>query len=89
MNKGQIPSEFKNGVVSCLPKVNSPVSSYANVRPITLLEHIKLKLVTRVLMRRIDKVLAVNGKDILHPAQYMQVLKGAAPLTPSILEGQW
>ena len=58
--EGDVPKSFKEGQIYCPPKTDSPIASYANVRPTTLLEQIKLKLMTRVLIKRVDVVMALT-----------------------------
>ena len=55
---GKLPDKAKMGVAFCLPKTEEAITSPSNIRPITMLEHLQLKLVTKVLMARINKVLS-------------------------------
>ena len=48
-----------------------------NIRPITLLEHIKLKLFTRIIMQRIDRVMEVNKDKLLEREQFAGVKGGS------------
>ena len=67
---GELPEEFKDGDIYCLPKTSEAITSVTNVRPITLLEHIKMKLITRVIMMRIDEVMMVNKSKLLRGEQF-------------------
>ena len=53
------------------------MTTLQNIRPITLLEHVKLKLFTRMIIMRVDKVMEVNKEQLLEREQFAGVKGGS------------
>ena len=79
--EGRVPQGCKAGKVFTLPKTEDDLTTLQNIRPITLLEHVKLKLFTRMVMMRVDKVFAINKEQILESEQFAG-MKGGSTSDP-------
>ena len=81
---GEMPESFKVANVFCLPKTDSPITTPSNIRPVTLLEHMKMQVVTRVLMGRINRVLEEHKGSLLDEMQFAGY-KGGSTSDPLFL----
>jgi hypothetical protein len=86
--EGRVPQGCKAGKVFTLPKTEDDLTTLQNIRPITLLEHVKLKIFTRMVMMRVDKVFAVNKEQILESEQFAG-MKGGSTSGPCLSGGVW
>ena len=79
--EGKVPNGSKAGKIFTLPKTEEDLTTLQNIRPITLLEHVKLKLFTRMIIMRVDKVMEVNKQYILEREQFAG-MKGGSTSDP-------
>jgi len=62
-----MPGVAKKGLLACIPKAEGKFA-LTNCRPLTMLEHAGMKLVTSILLSRLQHV--IQEHKLLHPMQY-------------------
>lgn len=63
---GSLPGTFNDALISLIPKKDRDISDPASYRPVSLLGEILVKILTKVLASRLDKILPniINGDQV-------------------------